>query len=292
MAPRRQPCCLLVSVVGGLFAGEPRRRDLGRGDRAGGVDRRQLCGRRARSRASERRARPLRVSAANGPILSRSWRVASSGAGRRRRASRRAAASSAGRFVELRTSVGWLTVEDGLVGGDQLTELAVDGPRVVDGGHGGVGDAGEGDGDLVVGVGVVGEAAAEVDGRERWRCSRCGWVGGSGIGRCSRGRRRGRRCRAGGRGPRCRLGRRRRCEPRRGTRSVTRRRGRLGRSRPAVARWLAVVGTEQRRRRSSTAVMVPTVPLTSGGVAVAVAGVEQDPVAGLVVAVGRSSRDR
>ena len=66
--------------------------------------------------------------------------------------------------------------------GDQLAQFGVDGPRVVDGGHRGVGDAGQGDGDLVVGVGIVGEAAAEVDGRQGGGVPGVGGVDGAGLG--------------------------------------------------------------------------------------------------------------
>ena len=69
-----------------------------------------------------------------------------------------------------------------LVGGDQLTQLAVDGPRVADGGHGRVRDAGEGDGDLLFGVGIVGEPAAEVDGRQGGGVPGVGGLHGAGLG--------------------------------------------------------------------------------------------------------------
>ena len=68
----------------------------------------------------------------------------------------------AGGVVELRGSLGGLTVEDVLVCCDHPAELGIDRPRVVDGGHRGVGDAGQGGSDLVVGVGRVGETATEV----------------------------------------------------------------------------------------------------------------------------------
>ena len=100
---------------------------------------------------------------------------------------------------------------------DQLAQLAVNGPGVAAGGQRWIGLAGQGVGDLFGAVALVGEDAAVVhDSRPGW-CSRCGWAGGRGTGRCSPGRRPGRNCRAGGRSPRCRPGRRRRCEPRRAT---------------------------------------------------------------------------
>ena len=94
----------------------------------------------------------------------------------------RAAASWRTAWSSSSLSVGGLPVEDVLVGGDQLAQLVVDGPGVVDGGHGRVGDAGEGDGDLLVGVGIVGEAAAEVDGRQGGGVPGVGGLHGAGLG--------------------------------------------------------------------------------------------------------------
>ncbi len=172
------------------------------------------------------------------------------------------------------------------MGGDELAELGVEGPGVVDGGHAWCRGCGRERRRLHGRGRVRGRGGRRSRRWAGWRCSRCGWVAGSGIGRCSRGRRRGRRYRAGGRGPRCRPGRRRRCGPRRATRWVTRRPGRLGRSRQGAARaspWSGRNSTPW----SSTAVDGADGAVDERGVAVAVAGVEQDPVAGLVAAVGR-----
>ena len=84
--------------------------------------------------------------------------------------------------VELALSVGGLVIEDVLVGGDELAQLAVDGPGVVDCGHGGVGDAGERGGDLIVGVEIVGETATEVDGRKAGGVPGVGGLHGAGLG--------------------------------------------------------------------------------------------------------------
>ena len=82
---------------------------------------------------------------------------------------------------------------------DGVSEAAVEGVGVVGGGHGGVGGAGEGGGDGLVGGALVGGEAAVVDGDEGGGVPGVGGLAGRGIGRCSRGRRRGRGCRGGGR---------------------------------------------------------------------------------------------
>jgi hypothetical protein len=63
---------------------------------------------------------------------------------------------------ELGHPVGWLPVQNGPVTGDGGAEPPVGRPRVVDGGHGRVRHQGQGGGDLVVGVALVGEPAAIV----------------------------------------------------------------------------------------------------------------------------------
>ncbi len=97
--------------------------------------------------------------------------------------------------------------------GDPFAELAVEYPGVAACCQGWVGPASKRTGDLFSRVPPVGNGTAVVDGRDRGRCSRCGWAGGNGTGRCSPGRRPRRRCRASGRLPRCRPAPRPPCAP-------------------------------------------------------------------------------
>ena len=64
--------------------------------------------------------------------------------------------------VEFSGAIEGPLVEDGVVGVDDVPESAVGGPRVVDGGQRGVGDPGEGGGDVLVAGALVGEAAAVI----------------------------------------------------------------------------------------------------------------------------------
>ena len=58
-------------------------------------------------------------------------------------------------------SVRGLAVEHGVMGSDHLAEVTVEGPGIVDGGHGGVGDTSEGAGDFsVTTAGTLAEAHA------------------------------------------------------------------------------------------------------------------------------------
>ena len=98
--------------------------------------------------------------------------------------------------------------------------------------------------------------------RVAW-CSRCGWAGGSGTGRCIPGRRPGRRCPAGGRPPRCRLGLRRRSGPTNATGSGSRPCGCPARSWPATPPPRRVGRHARSSPVSSTRVTVAVVPLTS-----------------------------
>ena len=169
-----------MAIVGGLLSSEPRDFGLGGSDQPGGIDR---CGLSARqlvlevatlgaTAAGERgehadacRARGGRCRRRVGGGESCSWRC-----------------ELAAGVVELALAVGRLAVEDGLVGGDEFAEVGVEGPGVVDGGHGGVGDAGERDGDLIVGVGIVGETAAEVEGGKGGGVPGVGGLQGAGLG--------------------------------------------------------------------------------------------------------------
>ena len=84
-----------------------------------------------------------------------------------------------GCVVELTGAAGGLAAEDVLVGCDRPAELGVEHPRVVDGGHGGVGNPGQGDRNLVVGIGSVREPTAEVDRREHGGVPAVGGVDGA-----------------------------------------------------------------------------------------------------------------
>ncbi len=243
--------------MGGLLAGEPRHHGFGGSDHAGGVDR---CGLSAdnSSSNSRRSARPLRVS----PATCRGCRgvTGASIACWRRRVL----------FWRPRGRPAWSSCVDG---------RGVDG-RACLGGRRCVGGVGcrsargrrrrpwwcRGRGRARRRLGRRGRDRGRVVRRSRRsegrRCSRCGWVAGSGIGRCSRGRRRARRCRGDGRGPRCRLGRRRRYAPTHGTRSATL--GPAPCTKPAGSRTAGRGRVGTGHPWSSTAVMVPTVPLMSG----------------------------
>jgi hypothetical protein len=170
---------LFVVVMGGLFAGEPRHQCFGSGDRSGGVDgdrvpRHQLvfqCATFGSPVAGEPGERALVVEAVADSVE----RVV--GGGEVRVGGRR---GSTGR-LELRLPVGGLTVEHVSVHGDDLAQLGVDTPRVVDGGHGGVGDARERVGDLAVRVGIVGKSSAVVDGRHHCGVPGVGGLPGPGL---------------------------------------------------------------------------------------------------------------
>ena len=171
---------LFVAVVGGLFSGEPSDFGVGGGDGSGGIDR---CGVAPRQLVVERSSLGATVSGEGGEhadLVEVVADVVDGGVGGRECVA--CGGELAAGVVELALPVGRLPVEDVLVGGDQLAEFGVDGPRVVDGGHGGVGDAGQGDGDLLVGVGSVGEAAAEVDGRQGGGVPGVGGLDGAGLG--------------------------------------------------------------------------------------------------------------
>ena len=92
--------------------------------------------------------------------------------------------------------------------------------------------------------------------RRPGRCSRCGWVGGTGTGRYSHGRRPGLRCRAGGRPPRCRPAPRRPCAPRRAKGWANRPCERLARTSPAALTASPLPSRRTAKPSSSTAVTV------------------------------------
>ena len=171
---------VFMAVVGGLFSGEPLDSDLGGGGGSGSSD---DCGASAVQSVVELLTFGATVSGERGEPADPVEVVADvvdSGLGRREGRSGRGELADG--VVELRVSIGRLTVEDVPVGCDQLTQLGVNGPRVADGGHGRLGDTGERDRDLPFRVRFVGEPAAEVDGRQRRGVPGVGGVDGAGLG--------------------------------------------------------------------------------------------------------------